>query len=79
VDTSIHFEVAPTSQAQITSHCDIIRVNQSSDDIAAIAQDCTKDLSLELQNYFASLDVVNLVDLGEALSEESENIDASLT
>ena len=68
MDVGIHSEVAPTSQAQITSHCDTIRVNQSNEAIVAMAQDCTENLSLELQNSFASLDVGNLVDLGEALS-----------
>ena len=77
VDVGIHSEVAHISQAQITTHCDTIRVNQPNEDIAAIVQECTEDLSLELQNSFSSLDVVNLVDLGEALSEELENIDAS--
>lgn len=66
-----------TSQAQITPDCDNIRVNQSNEDIAAIVQYCTKDLRLELHNSFASLDVVNFVDLREALFNELENMDAS--
>jgi len=77
VDVGIDYEVAPTSQAQITPHCDNNRVNKSNEDIVAIVQECTEALRLELQFIFASLDVVNFVDLGEALSEDLEIIDAS--
>lgn len=45
--------------------------------IAAIVHYCTEDLRLELQNSFASLDVVNFVDLREALFNELENMDDS--